>query len=433
MELTKKRYFFLSLAVGIVILILATKNSQSPPLKPAPERSTPVRVTEVVEQEIAPKISGFGRVSPKVDWKAIAEVSGKVIYRHPDLEKGRVIPADDILLKIDPLNYQLALAKAESDVRASAAQLARLTLEEKNIKVSLDIEQKRLELNRKELQRRKGLLDKKMLSQSDYDHQSLSFLAQQSQVLNLKNQLLMIPDNRIIMQADLRINKAKVKEAERALNNTIITLPVTARVASVDVELGQAVNAQQQLAQLYGIETMEVEAHVALHDARTLLSSINEGLVSDYRKVRPDQLGLKAELLISSGELRISKPAVVDRISESIDPNQGTLGIILSVTQSYQTLATERKIPLANGLFVEASIEGQLQKHLVVPEGALHGKTLYLIDADSRMKPVDVQVLFRRDNMAAVKGNINAGDRLVSNDLVPAIPGMKLKVMEGNL
>ena len=432
MQLTKKRYFFLSLAAGVLILTFAVMNRQSPPLKPAAERSTPVRVTEVIEQEIAPKISGFGRVTPKVSWKAIAEVSGKIIYRHPDLEKGRTLKAGEVLLKIDPLDYQLQLARATADQSASQAQLARLDLEEENLKASLNIEKKRLELSNKELVRRKGLLDKGMLSQSDYDQQNLSYLSQQSQVLNLENQLALVPDNRTVTEAQLRINEAKVIEAQQALKDTIIVLPVNARVATVDFELGQAVNMQQQLAELYGIETMEVEAQVALHDARILMKSISES-VSDYRSIRPEDFGLTARLIISSGEFQTTKSAVVSRVSESIDPNQGTVGIILEARQDYQALASKRQIPLANGLFVEARIEGQAQQHLIVPEGALHGNTLYLADTDNRMQPVNVTVLFRRDNLAAVQGDLQAGDRVITNDLVPAIKGMKLKVAEETL
>lgn len=432
MELTKKRYFFLSLAAGVLILAFAVLNQQSPPLKPAAERATPVRVTSVKQQNIAPKISGFGRVTPKVDWKAISEVSGKIIYRHPDLEKGRILKAGEVLLKVDPLDYQLQLARATADVSATKAQLASIRLEEKHLKASLNIEKQRLALSKKELVRRKGLLDKGMLSQSDYDQQNLSHLSQESQVLNLNNQLALIPDNRRVTEAQLQINEAKVVEAQQALKDTIIVLPVNARVAKVDFEVGQAVNAQQQLAELYGIETMEVEAQVALHDVRTLMNSIDHESVTDYRQVRAEDLDITANLLITSSEFQTTKSAVVSRVSESVDPNQGTVGVILEARQDYQALASRREIPLSNGLFVEATIEGRAQPHLVVPEGALHGNTLYMVDAESRMKPVNVKVLFRRDHLAVVEGELQAGDRVITNDLMPAIAGMKLKVVEGN-
>lgn len=438
----KKRYFLYALGVGVLILLLAIFNRQTPPLSPAGDRARPVRIALVEEKNIAPLISGFGRVQPKVDWKAIAEASGKIIYRHPDLEKGRIIRAGEVLLKIDPLDYQLQLARAQADLNASKAQLQQLELQEANLKASLDIEQQRLELIEKELARKENLLKKKVLSRSDFDQQRLSYLSQQSQVLNLKNQLAQIPDNRKVSEAQVRIHQAKLDEARRQLEKTAITLPMTARVASVDFEVGQAVNLQQQLAQLYGIETMEVEAQVALHDARTLLNSIqfnsNKQSVTqsetDVSQLRPETFGLAARVLIRSGNYRLEKPARVSRVSETIDPNQGTVGIILETDQNYQAMISAHQVPLANGLFVEAELEGLPHPHLVVPEKALHGNTLFVLDEHQKLKTVHINILFRRtvkgQNLAAVTGALKAGDKVITTDLLPAIPGMQLKVVE---
>ena len=41
---------------------------------------------------MAPLAIGFGKVVPKVEWKAIAEVTGKIVYRHPESRKGQSDP-----------------------------------------------------------------------------------------------------------------------------------------------------------------------------------------------------------------------------------------------------------------------------------------------------------------------------------------------------
>lgn len=105
-------------------------------------KARPVDVISLQQLPLAPVVTGFGRVKPKVEWQAIAEVSGKVVYRHPGLEKGRVLDAGTTLLKIDPLDYELRLAQAEADVSSSQAQLAKLAQEEQNLKTTLKIEKK---------------------------------------------------------------------------------------------------------------------------------------------------------------------------------------------------------------------------------------------------------------------------------------------------
>ena len=59
----------------------------------------------------------------------------------------------------------------------------------------------------------------------------LNFLSQQSQVVNLKNQLALIPDNRSTSEAQVKVNESRLEEARRQLSKTTITLPLTARVA----------------------------------------------------------------------------------------------------------------------------------------------------------------------------------------------------------
>ena len=41
-------------------------------------------------------------------------------------------------------------------------------------------------------------------------------------------------------------------------------------------------------------------------------------------------------------------------------------------------------------------------------------------------------VLYRRDNQVVIDGNLNQGDQLIINDLLPAIEGMLLKKASTN-
>ena len=132
-------------------------------------------------------------------------------------------------------------------------------------------------------------------------------------------------------------------------------------------------------------------------------------------------------MLISSGNYRSEREARVVRISETIDPNQGTVGVILEIDQDLRTMVNSNQVPLSNGLFVEAMIEGLAKPQLLVPEAALHGNTLYRINEQQALNKVEVQVLFRRDGLAAIDGPVKQGDMIVMTDLIPAIDGMKLK------
>ncbi|HAH02331.1 MAG TPA: HlyD family secretion protein, partial [Vibrio sp.] len=45
---------------------------------------------------------------------------------------------------------------------------------------------------------------------------------------------------------------------------------------------------------------------------------------------------------------------------------------------------------------------------------------VYLMDDNQRLQVVNVEVLYRRDNQVVVSGELQTGDKLVLNDVLPA-------------
>ncbi|MEZ9026930.1 efflux RND transporter periplasmic adaptor subunit [Vibrio cyclitrophicus] len=427
MKISKKLLFFPALAVGVIGLVVAINLKPDLPTKPAGDRARLVETLSLEQQLIAPLAVGFGKVVPKVEWKAIAEVTGQIVYRHPDLDKGQVIPAGTVVLKVDPLDYELKLIQAEADLKSSQTSLAKLNQEEDNLNQTLKIEKNRLVISNKELQRKQDLRKKGLTSQSDVDLQQQSALSQQKLVLDIANQITLMPDEKRVAEAVIKVNVSKVKEAQRSLDKTTITLPRAMRIAQVDIEQNQVVNLQQEMFVAHGINIMEVEAQLSIHDMQTLASSFTQFPRDAAGIPTPDQAPIKASVQLNSGSLNLSWPAKVARISETVDENQATAGIILELAQDYSQLQPSNATPLVNGMFVKAEIEGVANLSWVLPERALHGDKIYLMDDNSRLKMVNVEVLYRRDNQVVVNGELQTGDKLVLNDLLPAIEGMLLK------
>jgi multidrug efflux pump subunit AcrA (membrane-fusion protein) len=427
MKINKKLLFLPVVAAGVIILITVTKLRPSAEVKPLEDRSKIVKTLSLEQQNIAPQVVGFGKIRPKFEWKAIAEVSGKVVYRHPDLNKGNVLLAGTEVLRIDPLDYELKLAQAEADLGSSETQLAKVDLEEKNIRNTLKIEKNRLSISKKELNRKVNLQKKGLTSQSDLDQQNQSYLAQQKVVQDIQNQILLLPDERKVAQAMVKVNQAKLKEAQRSLDKTSIVLPTDVRISEVNIEADQVVNLQQEMFIAHGIQTMEMEAQVSIHDMQILAQSFHVFLPNDQGMPNIDSLPLQAIVQLSSGRFNAQWKAQVERISETVDPNQATVGVILEIQQDYKMLKPSSLPPLVNGMFVKALIEGEASPQWVIPESALHGDKIYLLNQDNQLTILPVNIVFRRDNQVVISGGINEGDLLILNDLLPAINGMQLR------
>ncbi|WP_098413609.1 efflux RND transporter periplasmic adaptor subunit [Vibrio sp. ES.051] len=427
MNINKKLLFFPALAIGIIILFLAIRLKPDLPVKPASDRARLVETIPLELKAIAPVAIGFGNVIPKVEWQAIAEVTGKVVYRHPQLEKGNVLPAGAEVLRIDPLDYELKLAQAQASLKSAQTTLAKLNQEETNLNHTLKIEKNRLLIAKKELARKQNLRQKGLTSQSEVEQQEQSVLAQRKLVQEIENQIGLMPDEKKMAEAQIKINASKADEAQRSLDKTIITLPFDLRIANVNIEQNQVVSPQQTMITAHGIDVMEVEAQLSIHDMQTLAASFRQFVHDDFGIPQPDMNTIHASIELSSGNLFARWPAKVVRISESVDPNQATTGIILEIPQDYRALNSSTNPSLVNGMFVRARVTGQENPSWVIPERALHGDRIYLFGDDKRLKIVPVDVLFRRDNQVVIDGELTQGQKLIINDLLPAIPGMLLR------
>ncbi|NIP75223.1 MAG: HlyD family secretion protein, partial [Xanthomonadales bacterium] len=81
---------------------------------------------------IRPTATAWGNLRAAEIWVAVSEVQGEVIWRHPDLEPGHLIAAGTEVLRIDPADYELALAQSEADLAALRAESTQLEAEAAN-------------------------------------------------------------------------------------------------------------------------------------------------------------------------------------------------------------------------------------------------------------------------------------------------------------
>lgn len=422
----KKRFFIIGVVIGAVILALSIIFKSSPTVQANTDKAKLVEILLLQKQLVAPEIIAFGRVEPKHIWKGIAEVNGKITYRHPKLETGRMLKAGTLVLRIDPLEYELKLAQAEANLNASKTQLKRLIQQQKNIQLSLQIEQQKLSLIDQEYKRKRTLQQKGLLSSSDVDIQKQALLVQRNLVQELTGTLDLIPDDKGVIQSEISVNEDYLKDAKRQLQNTQFNLPFDARIAAVNIETEQAVSNGAVLFEAHQLGKVEVKAEYALQDAQLLMQSIIETSVEDSL-LSVEKLHLPAHISLTLGNKKHLWPAQVTRISETITAEQGTIGFYLEADQLFSKTELLKKPPLTQGMLVSASIMGVPSKQFVVPEKALHGDVLYIMDKNQRLQLRQVEILFRIESGVAVSGDLQVGEQLVLNDLIPAVANMALK------
>ncbi|WP_298769121.1 HlyD family secretion protein [uncultured Shewanella sp.] len=426
MMFSQKRVLLLGIGLGVVAIIISMLLKSRPDTFTQTNKARLVDTVALSKSNIAPEIKGFGRTEPEHTWSGVSQVSGRIVYRNPSLASGRFLPANTLLLAIDPTEYKLKVVEAKANKKASEVELTRLNLDEKNLKLSLEIEQNKLTLVKNEVERNKKLNRKNLLSKSALENQQQNYFNQLKLVQDIKNKLTLLPDDRRILEAQLEVEISKLASAERDLQHTEITLPFDARMADVNIENNQFVQLNETMVVAYELGTIQVMAEFSIDDLRVLLSSLpaipKKGYLPSFKGV-----DLAASVNLNINNQLLSWPANVERVAQEVDAQSGMIGVYLNIEQDMSQINIADKPPLGKGMFVTAIIKGKTQSQYVVPEKAIQGNQIYVMKANGTLKIIPISVLFRNDDKVAIEGNIQKGDRLIMNDIAPAVNGMALR------
>ncbi len=424
----KKWLIILPILLGLAILIILVKSRSGPEQAPLTEKTRAVRVIEVPSVTVIPRAVGYGNVEPGMVWEAVAEVSGKIIEIHPKLKKGAILGADTVLLRIDPTDYELAIARTETDIQATQAQLAELQVKEANTRASLKIEQETLGLSEKELERKRKLVAKGTVSRSTVEQEERTVLAQKQSVQSHKNSLNLYPVERKLLEAQLARHQAQLASAKLDLERTTLQLPFHGRIAQVNVERTQYVRQGDVLAVADSISVAEVAAQIPMGRMRALVRSqeifsfANPSTVSLRRA-----LGISAQVWLRGEGFSVKWPARLARLSDTLDPQTRTVGVIVEVDEPYGDIQPGIRPPLLKGLFVDVELRGKPRPDsLVIPRSALHDNEVYVVASENRLEKRVVQVDLVEPAFVSVSKGLQAGERVVISDLIPAIEGMLL-------
>ncbi len=327
------------LLVGLAVFVILARDGGGPGPEPPVERATTVRSITVPAVDMVPRALGYGHIQPGRVWEAVAEVSGRIVEKHPRLESGYLMAAGDVILRIDPTDYRIAVDNAGARIRAAEAQLAELAVREENTVRSLEIERRSLELAQKDYERKRTLAQRGSISQAAVDESERLVLTRRQAVQAQQNALALVPEEREILEANLALFKAELVQAQRNLDRTEIVAPFDGRVAGVNVEETQFAGAGQILAVIDGVDVAEVAAQIPPDRMRNLLSAVE----LSGRDISPEnvgavfeKLGVSAVVRLVTGDWEVEWEARFTRIRETVDPVTRTIGVVVSVDEPYR-------------------------------------------------------------------------------------------------
>lgn len=363
--------------LGLAGLIIATGpklEQQSPP------SSAPLVRTWVADVQTVQMTSiTHGSVLPRTESELIPEVSGRIIEMSPVVVSGGFFKKGDLLLKIDPLDYEVALEQARASLAAARSEFTNAT---------------------KAHNRLLDLAKRQSASQS-----------QQDDALNRLR----------FAQASIREATARLSKAERDITRTTVTAPYDGRVRTERVDIGQFVTRGAPIASLYATDVAEVRLPIQDEE----LAYLKLPLSGQTDQHMPTVI-LRARF---AGEEHTWQGRIV-RTEGELDPKTRMINIVAQVQSPYERSGS--RPPLAVGLFVEAEIIGiRVDNVFVLPRSALQAnEQVYVMTDENRLSFREVEIIREVGEDVYITGGLKRGETISLSTVNNAIEGMLVRPID---
>lgn len=338
--------------------------------RPAPKVSETEPVLVKVQGRILKKstfpvqVRSQGTVMPRTQSTLLPEVSAKIVEVSPSFRAGAFFEKDEVLLKLDPVDYETAVVVA----KGSLAQMEALLAEEKA-----------------------------KAEQALENWKALGRTGEPSALVLRQPQLARA-------EADVASSKAQVMKAERDLDRTVVRAPYAGQVLQQSVDVGQLVTPGTQLAKVFAVDYVEIRLPLPEREMRFL--KLPERYRGSASLEATETDGVPVRLRAALNGKPVNWQGRLVRVEGSLDAETRQIIAIAQVDDPYARRA-DGVPPLKIGQFVEAEIRGEVLTDVyVIPRVAVRaGNEIILISPENRLRRMTVEPLAADEKGIVISAN----------------------------
>jgi len=356
--------------------------------KPKPEekedvvKAIPVLTAEAMQDSVTLKVNVQGEVQPRTEINITPQVGGKITYMSPKFIEGGKFNKGDLLVRIEPAEYELRVVRA----RAAVAQAETAVTREKS---------------------------EAAIALRDWEEIGSG---QQATPLTLRQPQM------AEAAAQLEASRAQLGEAELNLSRTSIHAPFTGRVTIRHIDQGEFVTAGTRLGEIYATNIMDVRLPMTNEELRRA----GLGLGFESSKNNP---GIPVTLSADVAGIYSEWQGRIVRTDSRFDSTTRVLFAYAEVRDPFGAGASNGT-PLAPGIFVNAAVEGQaLDNIIVIPRAALRGDNKVYVAQDDTLSIKTVSVMSSDRDQAILESGINIGDTVITSPIRGVADGMRVAVV----
>jgi len=366
-------------AVGLAVLVaLAAASGCGRQSTEAPAVPPPVTVAHPLARAVADYLDFTGNTAAVNSVTLVARVEGYLEQVH--FTDGALVKKGQLLFTIQQEQYQAQLQQAMANIAAQKAALWHA---------------------RVEFARYSHLLTEDAATQTEVDQWHYK---------------------RDAAQADLLAAKAQLELAQLNLSYTTLRAPFDGRIGRHLVNPGNLVGTtgkQTPLAEISQINPLYVYFTINERDLLRIIrrTGASPGQIEAHSEDIPVYFGL-------SDESGFPHRGRLDFASISVAPTTGTLQV--------RGVFPNPNLTILPGLFVRVRIKAQQKRNsLLVPGDALsfdqQGEYVLVVDENNIVKRKGVKTSFQIGDMVVVEEGLTAGDWVITEGLLQAIPGREVR------
>lgn len=351
-----------------------------------------VKFVVAAPQRIRIDVHSSGRIMAQTEIDLVSGVSGNIVKLSKQFLSGSFFSKGDLLVSIDPAEYDLRIAQAQARVMEAQYQLTR--------------EEAEAAQAREEWQQ---------LGQGAPNSLSL-------RIPQLKEK-----------KAKLIAEQEELKNAKLLRQRTEIRAPFEGRVRSRNVGDGQYVTTGAVLGRIYDSDIAEV---------RLPLSPSEIALIDFVDTAHMNTAPMQKIPVTLTGDYqgrRQTWQADITRSEGVVDSDTGKIMMVAQIKDPFG-LKTKKRASLTEqpfailpiGLYVDAKITGVwLDQIMVLPAAALFKeREVAVIDHENRIRIRGVKVIRKERNQVLIDAGIEAGERIVVSGLAHLIDGLQVMPTE---
>lgn len=374
-------------AVSMINGAVQERMADDPKGPPARERVFTVNVIQAELADIVPVLETFGEIASRRLLELRPADGGQVVSLADGFEDGGAVTAGQVLVRLDPADAQSAVDRAASDVADAEAEGRDAARALELAQAERGVAEEQADLRARAFARQQDLAERGVGTTSLSETAELAAAAARQSVVS-RRQAEAQAEARVD-QAATRLARAKIAlgEAQRKLEDTVLTAPFDGTLSETDVVVGRLVTANERLAEIIDPNDLEVSFRLSTAQYSRLLAT-DGGLIRADVSVMLDAAGVDLE---ARGKISRASAAA----------GEGSTGRLVFA-------ALKAPVGFKPGDFVTVRVQEPLLRGIVrLPASAVDANnTVLVLGEGDRLRSVEVVVLRRQADDVLVRGPI---------------------------